>query len=115
MKKIVILLIFLLGCGAASATNCGQASPIDSPNFCTSFKNVARCHCIANGMHERLCENVNLIYKLMMNRYKSLENACRSQQDTTVQKCVESWNCYLSGGKNSEGRLCSNTGARCTN
>jgi hypothetical protein len=98
---------------AFSLSECPQGLPTSDVNFCKTFKEVAICHCTATGIPRFLCKNMNTLYNSMILRYGSVENACQSQTDTTQQICMDSWSCYRSGGKNSDGELCSGTGEAC--
>lgn len=96
-----------------SFSECPKGLPPSDANFCSSFKDVAICHCIATGVPRFLCKNMNTLYNAMIMRYGSVENACASQQDTTQQTCMDGWSCYRKGGKDSQGLLCSSTGKAC--
>lgn len=48
-----------------------------------------------------------------MATFGSLEKICAFQRDTTKEDCIDSWRCYLNGGKNLEGKLCNSTGRSC--
>lgn len=56
---------------------------------------------------------MNLIYQRMMGMFGSIENACKFQRETPPQTCIDDWSCYLKGGKDSHGGLCSGTGKSC--
>lgn len=116
MKRTLILLAcaFSMSSFAGGALlKCPQALPTDSPKFCPSFKSVAECHCVSAGLPKMMCQNVESIYTRMISMFGSLQKACEYQKDTTVQTCIDDWNCYRKGGKDSQGRLCSSTGKSC--
>lgn len=92
---------------------CPQALPIENPSFCTSFKTSASCHCVEMGMPSGMCQDMNLLYYQMIARFGSLEKACAFQHDTPQQTCIDDWNCYRHGGKDSQGNFCSSTGGSC--
>lgn len=96
-----------------SFTDCPKGLPPADVNFCTSFKEVAICHCTAMGIPRFLCKNMNTLYNTMIMRYGSVENACASQRDTTQQICLDGWSCYRKGGRDSQGELCSSSGKAC--
>lgn len=99
-----------------SASNCGKALPTDNPGFCTSFSTVAKCYCTASGVPKVFCSSMKLIYNQMVAIYGSIDNACRSPlstQNTTAQDCIDNWKCFLHGGVDSQGRVCSSNQQRC--
>lgn len=110
LKKIMVSLLSL---SASLSVACPASSPTSSPDFCASFRYAARCHCVALGVPARLCGDVNNIYRMMVARYHSVDRACASQHDTSMQSCMDDWGCFLAGGRNSQNELCSGTGAAC--
>jgi len=56
---------------------------------------------------------MKVVYDRMINMFGSLKRACEYQRDTSVQNCMDDWNCYRFGGVNSLGGLCSSTGKAC--
>lgn len=114
MKSILVGLFCLTGLGSnAFAAFCPQAVEDNLPEFCTSFKSVAECHCTMTGLPQGMCQNVNIIYDRMVSIFGSQDKACQYQQNTSFQSCMDDWNCYRMGGKDSQGRLCSNSGDSC--
>jgi len=114
IKSIVFLLLSLLSFSCfAAASSCSQAVPTNDPRFCPSFKSVAECHCTASGLPKGMCQDMNLLYDRMISIFGTLRKACEYQHDTDTQTCMDDWNCYRSGGKDSQGRLCSSTGKAC--
>lgn len=114
---IKILIIFFVGficlvCFAAHP-HCGRALPTDNADFCDSFKMVAECHCNSAGYPNGLCTNMSNLYHLMILAYWSQKSACKHQTDTSVRECMDAWNCYRLGGKDSRGRLCGLSGKAC--
>lgn len=121
MKKSVLLLLSIVSFTAyASApsqtpttTNCPQALPTDDSNFCSSFKEAAVCRCVSMGLPPGLCQDMQSLNARMLSMFGSLERACSFQKDTSKQTCMDDWTCYLNGGEDATGRLCSSTGASC--
>lgn len=97
----------------AMTMGCPQAVPTTDPNFCSSFKSVAQCHCIDSGLPASICQDVNTIYNRMISIFHSVQRACEYQRDTSTQTCIDDWNCYRLGGADSKGGLCSSTGSIC--
>lgn len=93
--------------------NCAKASPTHHTNFCASFEKVAECHCTSSGLPKSMCQNMTTLYQRMISVFDTQQNACEYQKDTHTKNCMDSWNCYRLGGKDSKGRLCSNTGKAC--
>lgn len=114
IKKIIMTFVcfYTLSCFAVKII-CPQAVSTSSPVFCSSFKAVAECHC-SNSLPKSMCTDMQQLYKRMIGMFGSIEKACQFQRDTSTQNCVDDWNCYRSGGKNSRGELCSGTGAACS-
>ncbi len=98
----------------ASANDCGQASATSDPNFCTSFKAVAQCHCTSSGLPKSMCQDMSLLYSRMVSIFGSIQHACEYQKDTSTQNCVNDWGCYRNGGRDSTGALCSSSGNACS-
>jgi hypothetical protein len=93
--------------------NCAKALRSDDGKFCASFKAVAECHCTSSGLPKSMCSDMESLYQRMLVVFETQQNACEYQRDTHTQNCVDSWNCYRVGGKDSRGRLCSSTGKAC--
>lgn len=110
IKKIVVLFIFLF---SASAFTCPVGISSTDPNFCAAFKEAAKCHCTESGMPGWMCNDMNKLWSRMITVFRSVQRACQSQPYSTVQECVDNWTCYRQGGVNSNGSLCSSTGAPC--
>jgi hypothetical protein len=121
MKKVFMVLLCLtsFSCFAATATtpltngHCPQTVPTNDYNFCASFKESAICHCTSMGLPLNVCRNMEDLNARMISMFGSLERACAFQKETAQQTCIDDWNCYLNGGEDSQGRLCSSTGASC--
>ena len=96
------------------ATNCPQAVSASDKEFCSSFQKVAQCHCQASGLPAKMCQNVSMVYKRMINTFGSLERACQYQKDTSYETCIEDWRCYQQGGLTNDGQLCSGSGLACS-
>lgn len=113
LNKITILFfcLFSLSC-FASISVCPSALPTTHSGFCASFVSAASCYC-SNSLPKKMCEDMNLIYQRMMGMFGSIENACKFQRETPPQTCIDDWSCYLKGGKDSHGGLCSGTGKSC--
>ncbi|MDX2346348.1 MAG: hypothetical protein QNK11_05720 [Legionella sp.] len=94
--------------------SCPKATATDASDFCASFKVAAQCHCSASGaLPTAMCMNVKLLYQRLMATFGSIEKTCKFQRDTTTEDCIDSWHCYLKGGKNAQGKLCNATGRPC--
>lgn len=116
MKRILLLAACLCSFSAFAAnmySNCPQSLPTSDIGFCPSFKSVAECHCVESGLPKSKCKNMRDIYLLMIARFGTIQKACEFQHDTPTQVCVDDWNCYRSGGRDSQGKLCSTTGNAC--
>ena len=114
LKSKILPLVCGLYLLPSIALSCGQAAPINSPGFCASFKQVAVCHCSAS-LPEIMCQDMKMLYEFMLNTTNThtLSEACHMQSDTSPQNCIDDWNCYRNGGKDSKGNSCSGTGKRC--
>jgi hypothetical protein len=93
--------------------SCPPAASTNSPQFCSTFKTSAQCHCVDAGLPKALCQDMDTIYSRMISIFGSIQKACAYQTNTTPQICIDDWNCYRQGGKDSAGRLCSSTGKKC--
>ena len=116
IKKIVLCVgIFASTLSYSAITaSCPHAQPSDSPGFCSSFKSVAQCHCTSSGLPVGMCNDMKLLYARMISIFGSVQRACEFQHDTLTQDCIDSWHCYLVGGRNSNQGLCSSTGTACS-
>lgn len=103
----------LLFCVSGFSLACSNALPTNDANFCSSFKSVASCYCTASGLPSGMCQDMNALHARMVMVFGSLQKACEYQKHTSAKNCMDNWNCYLHGGKDSLGRLCSSTGAAC--
>jgi hypothetical protein len=114
LKKFFTAIAFF-SCTAFSSisVSCSAALPSNEPGFCESFHVAAECYCSSSGLPRKMCNNMALLYQRMIAMLGSLENACRFQNNTSYQECIDDWVCYRSGGKNSRGELCSGTGNAC--
>ena len=114
IKTIVVACLSLF---SVSALACANALPTDNPYFCSSFKSTASCYCTSSGLPGGMCQDMKVLYSLMISRFNTIENACLYQQNqlhyTTVQDCLDNWNCYLKGGVDSRGRICNSTYKAC--
>ncbi len=113
INKLILTGLFLLAFNSFASPSCPKASPVTTSDFCSSFKIAAECHCISSGLPRKMCNNYKLLYKRMMDTFGSLKRACEYQHDTTVQECIDDWNCFLSGGFTSNSETCSGTGSPC--
>ena len=118
MKKIIVffMCIFSLSCFA----DCAKAPDPSDPNFCSAFKPIAVCHCMADGhLPEKLCPNGKVIHQRMIAAFGTQDAACLwqerngSEKKATYQECMDDWNCYMKGGVDSNGGLCNATGNPC--
>ncbi|RUR05419.1 hypothetical protein [Legionella sp. km772] len=117
IKRIFVAVLFLLNSTIVLAlgdpSTCPKALPTNNAGFCASFKVAAVCHCTTSGLPAGMCQDMNALYNRMIGLFGSVQKACQYQKDTTTQNCIDSWSCYRSGGKDSQGRLCSSTGNSC--
>lgn len=117
MMNKVITFVFVLLCSIgftrAVTAACPTAVSSNLPGFCNSFKSVAECHCTSSGLPKGMCQNMKLLFTRMISTFGSVQRACEFQHDTSVQTCIEAWNCYRLGGQNSNNQLCSGTGLPC--
>lgn len=102
-----------LCCISMSGFACSSASSTDDVTFCSSFKDVATCHCTSTGLPKGLCNNMKSLYSRMLIIFGSLEKACAYQHNTSEQECIDDWNCYMRGGVDSQGKSCSSTQLPC--
>lgn len=96
IRTIFAGLLFIFS-AVTFAAACGKALPIHHPNFCSSFKTTATCHCTAKGLPPYVCQNMKLLYGQMVAVYGSLESACAAQRETTPDDCIANWKCYKTG------------------
>lgn len=117
IKRIFFAALFLINSSivlaATDLSSCPKAMDTNNPGFCASFKTAAICHCTSSGIPAGMCQDMKALYDRMIGLFGSMEKACRYQKDTTPQNCIDSWNCYRKGGKDSQGRACSSTGNPC--
>jgi len=109
---------YILGCilttvSFAVPTFCSYATPSSETTFCDSFKLAAECRCVASGLPKGMCSNMELLYSRMVSMFGSLERACQFQHDTSLEECMEDWQCYRYGGTNGHNEPCSGTGRAC--
>lgn len=112
IRGIFAVLMYVLSLSTAFAA-CTNAVPTDNPNFCASFKSSAICQCIAHGLPSVMCQDMNMLYARLISVFGSLRKACEYQKYTSVEDCMDSWNCYRQGGVDSRGRICSSTAKSC--
>lgn len=114
-KKIVFLIVFLLSLPSFAATivSCPPAADVSTAGFCSSFKLTAQCHCTSSGLPKGMCMNMKSLYDRMTSIFGSVRRACEYQRDTSTQNCIDSWNCYRSGGVTSQNALCGGNGSAC--
>lgn len=111
MKRYVFGIMLFCANGLSFA--CSSALPTNDPNFCASFKPVATCYCTSSGLPSRMCQDMNALYGRMILVFGSLQRACEYQKHTSTQNCLDNWSCYMYGGTDSQGNLCSSSGAAC--
>ncbi len=104
----ILLNLFIL-----KAFSCVNALPTDNVQFCPSFKSAATCYCTSSGLPSVVCQDMKSLYNRMVVVLGSLEKVCAYQHNTSTQECIDEWNCYLKGGVDSQGRLCSSTRKAC--
>jgi hypothetical protein len=103
----------LIYCMSSISLACSLAAPTNDVNFCSSFKTAATCYCTSSGLPSMMCQDMNALYSRMMLVFGTLQRACDFQKHTSAQNCLDNWNCYLHGGKDSQNRNCSGTGSAC--
>lgn len=93
--------------------------PVTSPAFCKTFKHstISGCHLhlrLAPFLWPIFCHSMPKIYHEMMHHYhRNIVKACRKQDHGYVQGCINGWHCYMYGGRDRKGQLCSGTGQSC--
>lgn len=114
IRCLLAVSVYLMSISAFACTN---ALPTDSVGFCSSFRTVAVCYCTSSGVPSGMCQDMQKLYNRMLSYFGSLQAACLYQQDklhySSAQDCLDNWNCYLRGGTDSKGRLCSSTQQPC--
>ncbi len=110
IKKLLATSIYFFSISGFACTN---AQPTDSVQFCSTFKAAATCYCSASGLPGSMCQNMKALSARMIIVFGSLQKACEHQHYTSAQDCVNNWNCYLQGGIDSNGKLCSSTQQPC--
>lgn len=114
LKTATSALVLLLSSSTFAMTmTCPPAVPDSSSNFCSSFKSVAHCYCTSAGLPSFMCKDMGKIYSRMVALYGSVQKACAHQRHTSAQECIDDWQCYLKGGKDSKNQLCNGTGRSC--
>lgn len=116
IKKIIAILMLISSppiFPQMDSFSCPYALPTNNTNFCSSFKSVATCYCISSGLPSGMCQDMNALHNRMIAVFGTLQKACEYQRYTTPQDCVDNWSCYLYGGIDSRGRLCSATKRAC--
>lgn len=110
IKKLFITFMCFV---SVSSFACPRAVPTNDVNFCASFKAAATCYCTSSGLPSGMCQDMNQLYFRMLTVFGSLQKACEYQTYTSVQDCMNNWNCYLHGGVDSTGKSCSSTQKAC--
>lgn len=116
MKKFFYTCLFLFSVSSFANTSvptgpCPDALPTDHPSFCASFPAAATCYCRAQAPSPGMCANMQVITKQIMGM--GINAACFIQHFVTFQACVDNWVCYIHGGFDTSGRVCSSTGRNC--
>ena len=93
--------------------DCTKSLPPAHSNFCPTFKTAATCACASSGVPASFCSDMAKLHKRMLMVFTTQQKACEFQRDTSTQQCLDSWNCYRRGGKDSQGRPCQATGKPC--
>lgn len=112
-RHTLLLSLLAVSINVFAAGACPKALPTDNVAFCPSFKSAAACNCTANGQGPAVCQNMKKMYALMLSMFGDLKSACNFQHNTSAQECIDDWNCYISGGKDSQGRACASSGKAC--
>ena len=110
LQKVFLTILCLF---SLSSFACPKAQATNDINFCSSFKAAATCYCTSSGLPSGMCQDMNLLYYRMLSVFGTLQKACAYQSYTTVQDCIDNWNCYLRGGIDSTGKSCSATQRAC--
>lgn len=119
MKKIIALLLCALSIPSfattdiitpfvspsSAPTECAEAPPTTDPTFCTKFKSIAKCHCMADGgLPAGMCQDMNTIYNRMIAAFGTQDKACHWQAESGSEirekdpsLCVADWDCYRKG------------------
>lgn len=128
MKKILAIFLYTLSfsCFAANPVileECGKVTDRTASTFCGEFKDIAHCHCRAdsgNRLPDDKCyQTKTFVYPNMLATFGSQDAACRwqaehgSEKRAKYQECMDDWNCYMKGGKDSNGGVCGSTGRSC--
>lgn len=114
LKKLGLMVIFSLFISPSFAlSSCPRAVPTNDSMFCSSFESVAQCYCQSRGLPRGMCD-MKQVYNRMLALFNSIENACAYQKDTSYQDCIDNWSCYLKGGMDSQGKICSADGKSCS-
>jgi hypothetical protein len=93
--------------------NCPKSRPTTDNEFCPSFEKAASCHCSSSGLPKTMCQDMEKVYQRMLMVFSTQQLACEYQQNTPTQRCIDNWNCYRKGGKDSAGHPCGATGKSC--
>lgn len=112
MTAVSLICMFSSACFAAQ-TACPPSAPTNSTGFCATFKQSAECYCTSSGLPRGMCGDMNKLYNRMVGMFGTLQRACEFQHNTSTQACIDDWNCYRSGGNNSQNEPCSSTGNAC--
>lgn len=115
--------VFPVSAVSGSFENAAQCTPHPTvstdtgSDFCTLFpETVASCWPLGH-QSTFTPEQMKINYTLMLAPYGgSLFMACKqnaSKNGSTTQQCIDQWTCYIKGGKDSQGGLCSGTGVSC--
>jgi hypothetical protein len=112
-KALVVSLSYFLSASCFAFAACPQALPTSDAGFCPTFQAAAQCHCSSKGLPKSMCQDMPKLYDRMISMFGTLERACAFQHDTDTQTCIDDWNCYRNGGKDSKDGLCSATGNPC--
>ena len=113
IRRALFVSLLAISVNTFAASACPRALPTDNAGFCGSFKSVAACNCAANGQGPAVCQNMKKMYDVMIGMFGSLKAACNFQHNSPPQECIDDWNCYMTGGKDTQGRLCAATGKAC--
>lgn len=112
MIKTAFALLIYCFTAICFASSCPTALPTTDPGFCSTFVAAGTCYC-ANSLPKKMCSDMGQIHKRMISMFGTIERACNFQRETPAKTCVDDWNCYLFGNRDSQGGLCSGTGKAC--
>lgn len=119
MLAVTLILLFTNSVAAPNKYNTDDGCPITpavtSNKFCSGFKKVVTCECdkMAPFNIHYFCRSMSVIKNNMDRYYGGVAKSCKQQKKAPYQDCMDHWNCYLHGGRDSKGHLCNSSGKSC--